>query len=440
MTRDLILRLLSELDQDHLKYGLDALSKTEQEQFYQQLLSFGKMLLLEQREALRKMTEHKVSPQTVSPLKHFQDNLTQACVLEGEKKLREGKVGCLILAGGQGTRLGIPSGKGFAPITPIKQKTLFQFAFEKAHCASQASGCSLPIAVMASPINRVPIENYLQQNGFFEISENDVDILEQQMVPFIDHEGDWSLQAPGKLATGPNGNGEALQLFYQSGAWEKWRSKGIEAVQVILIDNPLADPFLCPLVGFHALNEAEITVLATPRRDQLEKVGVLANSDEKVAVVEYTEASLPLVNYPYANTGIFIFSMDFIKKIAHAILPWHLSLKKADTLNAEKMLWKSEKFLFDVFPLASHVEVLVRAREDCFAPLKNAVGEDSFQTVRKALVNRDRQILSQMIGAKIHEDLEIELDPAFYYQTKDLRQKWHGHRIPLNGTYVLPSS
>ena len=120
MTRDLILRLLSELDQDHLKYELDALSNTEQEQFYHQLLSFGKILLLEQRETLRQMTEHKFSHAKVTPLEQVQENLNQACVLEGEKKLREGKVGCLILAGGQGTRLGIPSGKGFAAVTGIR--------------------------------------------------------------------------------------------------------------------------------------------------------------------------------------------------------------------------------------------------------------------------------------------------------------------------------
>ncbi len=438
MTRDLIIRLLSELDQDHLIYGLDALPNTQQEQFYHQLMRFGHTLLLEQRETLRQMTEHKFSFEKVSPLEHVRDNLTKACVLEGEKKIRQGTVGCLILAGGQGTRLGIPSGKGFAPITPIKHKTLFQFAFEKVQRASQANGCSLSVAVMSSPINRVPIENYLQQNGLFGIPKEDVDILEQQMVPFIDHAGNWSLQSPGRLATGPNGNGEALQLFYQSGTWEKWRSKGIEAVHVILIDNPLADPFHSPLVGLHAHSKAEVTVLATPRRDQHENVGVLAKNDGKVTVIEYTEASLPLVNYPYANTGIFIFSMDFIKKISNTFLPWHLSLKKADTLNAEKMMWKSEKFLFDVFPLASHVEVLATAREDCFAPLKNAVGQDSFQTVQEALVNRDRQILSQLIGSKIHDELKIELDPAFYYLTKDVRQKWHDHPIPPTGTYILP--
>ena len=44
----------------------------------------------------------------------------------GEELLRAGKVAAFVVAGGQGTRLGYEGPKGEYPVTPIKNKPLFQ--------------------------------------------------------------------------------------------------------------------------------------------------------------------------------------------------------------------------------------------------------------------------------------------------------------------------
>ena len=44
----------------------------------------------------------------------------------GWEALRQGKVACLVVAGGQGTRLGWDHPKGTFPVTPVSGKSLFQ--------------------------------------------------------------------------------------------------------------------------------------------------------------------------------------------------------------------------------------------------------------------------------------------------------------------------
>jgi UDP-N-acetylglucosamine/UDP-N-acetylgalactosamine diphosphorylase len=52
-------------------------------------------------------------------------------IRRGEAALRAGKLGVVLVAGGQGTRLGFDHPKGLYPIGPVSGATLFQILFEK---------------------------------------------------------------------------------------------------------------------------------------------------------------------------------------------------------------------------------------------------------------------------------------------------------------------
>lgn len=436
---------LNDLQQPHLHHGCEHLSAEEQEAFYRQLCHFEREALAELRTAWKQKIAASLSLEQLSPLSNV-----SAPQKEHEEKgrnfLRQGKAGCLILAGGQGTRLGVPLSKGFVPVTPVQKKTLFQLIFEKASHAAKISGSRLPIAILASPLNSQSIRKYLEQNQYFGFPYEDVEILEQRMVPFMDDEGNWALSSPGQLALGPNGNGEALKIFYSQGIWEKWRSRGVEALHVLPIDNPLADPFFFSLMGLYASTFPDVAILATQRRSINEPIGILASREGKTTVVEYTEIppeKIELERFAYANTGIFVFSMAFIERSAKFPSPWHFSRKKAEILtpsegSAPAMLWKAEKFLFDVLAHAERSAVLTVAREQCFAPLKNAQGEDSFDAVCAALLGRDKRILAQLSGMAIDPHISLELDPAFYYPDEQLQAQWAGRTLPPGVTYVLP--
>ncbi len=352
-----------------------------------------------------------------------------------------GRMGCIILAGGQGSRLGSDEPKGFFPVSLIQKKSLFQLFFEKTGAASQQAGRELPLAVMTSPLNHQLTLEFLEDREWFGLSKDRVDLFSQGMLPFLDEEGNWILDASGKPAAGPDGNGGALKAFYESGVWEKWQKQGIEAVQVVLIDNALADPFDAQLCSYHLRQQADITVKCI-QREPGERVGVFALDNGKVNIVEYSEMPEEHYNarnpdgsfvFALANTGLMCFDMQFIKKISEDFtveLPWHIQKKKAQIDGQLREIQKCETFIFDLFPFAQNIALLCYPREEIFAPLKNATGNASLHSVQAALLAYDRAVYFRVTGVHPPEERVFELDPQFYYPTSDFLKTWRGRPLP----------
>ena len=69
----------------------------------------------------------------------------------GEEALRSGKVGMILVAGGQGTRLGFDQPKGMFPIGPISNRTLFQMHIDRLRAVMRRYNVSIPLYIMTSP-------------------------------------------------------------------------------------------------------------------------------------------------------------------------------------------------------------------------------------------------------------------------------------------------
>lgn len=280
----------------------------------------------------------------------------------GKQRISEGKVGCMIVAGGQGTRLGFEGPKG---MFPINNKSLFQIFAEK----TVAAGRDLPLAIMTSPLNDEITKEFFAKNNFFGMKQDQLYFFTQKMLPFLDTDGNMLSES------GPDGNGNSLRYFCESGIWQKWKSMGVEQINFILVDNPLADPFDAELAGYHYRTNADATLKCVLRKNPEEKVGVIAKMGDKIAVIEYSELSVEEAKkYPLANISLFCFSMDFIQKCASHPLPYHAAFKSN--------VWKRETFIFDNLKIATNVNLLLYPRSECFAPLKDKA---SISEVQKAL-------------------------------------------------------
>lgn len=331
--------------------------------------------------------------------------LTDYITVDDELDLSfKGKMGCIILAGGQGTRLGVDQPKGTFPV--FNHKSLFEIFFTKAKAASKRAGFALPLAIMTSPKTHQETVNFLEKNHWFGV---DASIFQQNELPLLDDEGN----PTDKM--GPDGNGYVLKLFYESGIYQKWKEQGIECVNVVLVDNALADPFDAKLYRYH---RGDVTIKCIARIDPEEKVGVLAKENGKIKVIEYTE--LPEVNhhFPLANISLFCFSMPFIEKCASITLPYHLQKKNG--------LMKRETYIFDLLPYADEITVLKYPREDTFAPLKD---RESLSKIQKAILDFERKLFFKISGQKIPDGTFFDLDPQFYYPTPDLIEKWRGKSL-----------
>ena len=426
----------------------DELTTDQQSTFESQL----KQICLETLNQQKKLVHDSdlLNSSTFDPFDEFAFSGNQINHSVGQQLIQRGEVGCLLLAGGQGTRLQHSGPKGTYPISAVKHKSLFQLCAEKVRAASAWANRPLQLAIMTSPDNDEETRDFFQQRRFFGLDPLQVSFFVQGSFPFLDVRGKLFLKTPSQVAAGGAGNGNSLRSFAASGLLNTWLNQGIKAMTIILVDNPLADPFDAELVGFHHQQNADMTLKCTEKTDPEEKVGVLVKQEGRCTVVEYSEMpedekkarrSDGRLKHCCANLSLFCISLSFIQKIVEEglSLPLHKAWKAAQSVDDKGMpqlspkpnAWKFETFIFDWRLHAKKVAALIYPREECFAPLKNLSGPDSPETVRRALQARDRAVLQHLTGLP-PPDFPFELPPEFYYPTQDFQAKWKGRQAVLS--------
>lgn len=437
------------------KYWND-LSLERQTHLLQEIFAIDEKVLQNQKKLILSSSSHTLL--SFEPVQKIakKGNLTD--FLTGKRLIKEGKVGCIILAGGQGSRLNFEKPKGMFPISVIQNKSLFQICAEKVAAASKQAQRQLSLAIMTSPLNDQETKDFFKANAFFGLAENQVFFFCQSMLPLLNKEGHLFLESPDQIAMGPNGNGFCLHEFVKAGIWAKWNQQGIEYVNMIQIDNPLADPFDAELIGFQEREQLEIASITIEKNSPNEKVGVFvlestkSRTESAIRVVEYSELgedekeakwSNGQLKYGLASLSLFSFKMDFIKNVSSKSMPLHLAWKAVKCLEDENHIqiftqsnaWKFEAFIFDVLVYAKKVGIILYPRDECFAPLKNLNGENSPKFVKEAILKRERQIMEEITSLKSPSS-SFELDAQFYYPTEELLQKWKNKIVP-NG--YIPS-
>jgi UDP-N-acetylglucosamine/UDP-N-acetylgalactosamine diphosphorylase len=378
----------------------------------------------------------------------------QDLFLRGKHLIEEGRLGCLLLAGGQGTRLQFSGPKGIYPISVIKHKSLFQLCVEKVAAASAWVNRPLNLAIMTSPNNDEETRSFFHQHDYFGLNPSQIDFFMQGTLPLLNPKGELFLQTPWQISTGADGNGNSLLYLAQSGILDRWIQQGIEFIHLILVDNPLADPFDAQLVGFHHQQEVDITVKCTEKQQADEKVGTLVKKNGQCCIVEYSEMPNKeknekkndgLLKHRCANLSLFCFSISFIKRMLserHS-LPLHRAWKAAQYIDekgnshlpSKLNVWKFETFIFDWLLYTHKVAALLYPRDECFAPLKNLTGHDSPASVQQALLERDKKTIQSLTG-QAPPSFPFELAADFYYPSMALISKWKGRTITT--PYVNP--
>ncbi|MHC4619299.1 MAG: UTP--glucose-1-phosphate uridylyltransferase [Planctomycetota bacterium] len=388
-------------------------------------------------------------PLPAEPGQHLK--YTQAREL-GKKLIAAGKVAAFVVAGGQGTRLGFDGPKGDFPVTPVKNKTLFQIFAETLAAASKRYRTVCPWYIMTSPLNYDQTMRILRQNHYYGLEEDNVCIFRQGTLPNFGLDGGILLADMANIACSPDGHGGSLKALFKSGAVDDMKKRGVEFISYFQVDNPLINIFDPLFIGLHALEKAEMSSKAVVKTGPKEKVGNFCLVDDRVTVIEYSDLPDEFAErrnpdgslvFQLGSIAIHIISTSFVEKlnVSGFSVPLHRAVKKIPHIDdngnlvepAEPNGVKLESFVFDALPLASKSIILETLRIEEFAPVKNAAGADSVETARRMMVERAANWL-ESAGVNIPRkpdhspDCLIEIAPSFALEKDDVKTKLD--RIP----------
>ena len=158
---------------------------------------------------------HPYLPSTPATIE--QEELYAQAYQHGEELISSGKIAAFTVAGGQGTRLGYDGPKGTLPVSPIKNKPLFQLFAEQIRGVSEKYETVIPWYIMCSPLNLEATISHFEENSYYGLAKEDIKFFAQGVMPATDFEGNLLLASEDSLALSPNGHGGSLKALIDSG-------------------------------------------------------------------------------------------------------------------------------------------------------------------------------------------------------------------------------
>ncbi len=384
----------------------------------------------------------------------------------GAEALAAGEVAVVIVAGGQGTRLGFDGPKGTYPIGAVSGASLFQIHAEKVRALGRRHGKPIPLYVMTSPENHAATVRFFAEHDHFGLAH--VRMFVQGQMPAVDQAtGQVLLAAEDHVALSPDGHGGTLAALAAPGpdgapsCLAEMAERGVRTLFYFQVDNPMvqiADP---AFLGLHRAAGADVSFKIVEKVQPDERVGVVVEVEGRPTVIEYSDLPPALAELREPDGGlslwagsiaIHLFERAFIERIVgSASLPFHRALKKVPFVDAAGTLVepkapnavKFETFIFDALPLAERYAVVECDRAVEFEPLKNATGPDSPGSVRARMSDLFAGWLEQAGATVARRDdgtvpFGIEISPLYALDAGELRSKLPAGTVVDGPLYLGP--
>lgn len=433
---------INEEQRRHLKADIEELNFDEVTEFFERSTASLDEGTEKLDDRLQPIPESQVLTITRTP-----KDVLKMYDVEGLKQIAQGHVGVLLMAGGQGTRLGFSHPKGMYDVGLPSRKSLFRIQAERIvtlqRLAYESAGQRGKITwyIMTSEHTMEPTRAYFEKNNYFGLDESDVFMFEQGSLPCYSLDGKILLDQKYAVAKAPDGNGGIYRALRDQGVIDDMERRGVRYLHAHSVDNILikvADPVF---VGYCVEQNADCAAKVVEKSRPDEAVGVICIVDGKYQVVEYSEISAKTaelrrsdgrLTFNAGNICNHFFTTAFLRKIGTQFerqLKLHVAKKKIPFVdNAGKRCTpdkpngiKIEKFVFDVFEFAEKFVAVAVAREDEFSPLKNAdsAGRECASSARQDIYRCHKKYIEQA-GGIVHGDV-CEISPLVTYAGEGLK-------------------
>jgi len=397
------LERLKKYNQEQLLNNYENLSEENKEKLLNQILTIDFNQIKELYESTK--VEVSFANDKIEPIDYVDKSALSAEELKkyndlGEEALKAGKYAVVTMAGGQGTRLGHNGPKGTFKLGLNPDKSIFEILTDSLKANNEKYGVTIPWYIMTSRENNDQTEGFFKENNYFGYEPSAITFFKQGELPMCSEQGNLLIDENGLIKEAADGHGGIFESMRRNGIINDMQARGIEWAFIGPVDNVLVQMVDATLLGValdrNVLAAGKSVVKAGPK----EKVGVFCKRNGKPGVVEYTEITTDLAEATNENGELVfgeshincnLFNIKAIEEVSNKKLPYHCAHKKAKYIDENGNLvvpekpnaYKFESFIFDAFDMLDDMAILRVKREEEFAPVKNAEGNDSPETARK---------------------------------------------------------
>lgn len=394
-------KILAQHGQSHVLKFYDELSEKEQKALLDQIASIDWRIfeVLSENDVLAGRGKFEpLGALTKEEIAEKKDEYDRT----GIEILSKQKVGTVLLAGGQGTRLGLDKPKGMLNVGVNKTLYLFQAHINWLLHIKDICGAFVPLYIMTSDINHTDTVAFFEENNYFGYDKSCVKFFIQEMTPAVDYNGKIYMSEKGKIALSPNGNGGWFKSMVNAGLLDDMKKRGLEYLSAFSVDNVLQKINDPTFVGATVQANADIGAKVVRKADEREKVGVLCLEDGRPSIVEYYEITDEMAElrdengrlaYDFGVILNYLFKIDKLEQLANRDMPLHIAKKKipyidenGNKVNPEEPNgYKFETLIIDMVHLMDSCLSFEVEREKEFAPIKNRTGVDSLESARELM-------------------------------------------------------
>ncbi len=408
MTLEEAKKKLETAGQEHLLSWYEELGDNEKKALLRQIDELDLSLLELLGEGAGETAKGTLAPLGALTIEEIQEKKEKFEEI-GIAALKKHKVGAVLLAGGQGTRLGLDKPKGMLNVGVNKELYLFEQLVRNIMDVVEKTGEWVPLFIMTSEKNNEDTVGFFEEKNYFGYNKDFVFFFVQQMAPSVSYDGKIYMEEKDHISTSPNGNGGWFISLVNAGLLDTIADLGVEWLNVFAVDNVLqkiADPIF---VGAVLESDCACGSKVVAKADPNERVGVLCLEDGKPSIVEYYEMTDEIIHsrdkdgkllYNYGVILNYLFRVDILKKIMSENLPTHIVEKKIPYMNEngeyvkpqEPNGYKFETLVLDMIHMMDDCLSFEVVREHEFAPIKNATGVDSLESARELMTKNGIEI------------------------------------------------